>query len=152
MSTKGNGNKNDKQNVEEIYKSMTPHEHILKLPDTYIGGIEEDNIKMWVYDENLKCMVLRPIKYIPGLYKIFDEILINARDQRIRDPTCNEIRVKIDQETGTIIVWNNGEDCIPIVIHKKEECYVPEMIFGRLRTSANYENKGKIVGGKNGVN
>lgn len=136
--------------VEETYKSMTDHEHILKLPDTYIGGIEEDNIKMWVYDDATKKMNFRSIKYIPGLYKIFDEILVNARDQKIRDKSCNELRVIINEETGEISVWNNGEDGIPVVIHKVEKCYVPEMIFGRLRTSGNYEQKGKIVGGKNG--
>lgn len=152
MPSKSNVKSGEKQTVEEIFTSMTPEEHILKLPDTYIGSIVEDSNKMWVYDREKKCMVLKIIKYIPGLYKIFDEILVNARDQRIRDPTCDEIKVSIDSETGTICVWNNGDDCIPIVIHKTEKCYVPEMIFGRLRTSANYGHKGKTVGGRNGVN
>lgn len=138
--------------VEETYKSMTDHEHILKLPDTYIGGIEEDNIKMWVY-ENGK-IVNKFIKYIPGLYKIYDEILVNARDQSIRDKTCSEIRIIIsqsDEDPGTIKVWNNGDNGIPVEFHKVEKCYVPEMIFGKIRTSSNYEEKGKIVGGRNGL-
>lgn len=135
--------------VEETYKSMTDHEHILKLPDTYIGGIEEDNIKMWVYENG--HIVNKFIKYIPGLYKIYDEILVNSRDQHVRDKTCNEMRVTIDSDTGTISVFNNGENGIPVVLHKEEKCYIPEMIFGKLRTSSNYEVKGKIVGGRNGV-
>jgi DNA topoisomerase-2 len=152
MSSKKQINSKSKNEltVEEKYKSMTDHEHILKLPDTYIGGIEEDNIKMWVFDEETKHMVFKLIKYIPGLFKIFDEILVNARDQTVRDPTCNEIRVMIDKENG-ISIWNNGDDGIPVVIHKEEGCYVTEMIFGKIRTSANYEIKGKTVGGRNGL-
>jgi len=138
--------------IEEKYKSMTDHEHILKLPDTYIGGIEEDDIKMWVFDDETNHLVFKSIKYIPGLFKIFDEILVNARDQTVRDPTCNEIRVTINKETGHISVWNNGDNGIEVVVHKEEGCYVPEMIFGKIRTSANYEMKGKIVGGRNGPN
>ncbi|ARF09433.1 DNA gyrase/topoisomerase IV [Indivirus ILV1] len=137
--------------VEETYKSMTDHEHILKKPGMYIGGIEEDNIYMWVFDSEIKKMVYRSIKYIPGLYKIFDEILINARDQKIRDKTCTEIRVKINEETGELSIWNNGENGIPVVIHKVEKCYVPEMIFSKIRTSSNYEQDKKIVGGTNGL-
>lgn len=150
MSTKKNV-KTSEKTIEEKYKSMTDHEHILKLPDTYIGGIEEDNIKMWVHDAEKHRIVNRSIKYIPGLFKIFDEILVNARDQTVRDKTCNEIHVDIDETTGVISVWNNGEEGIENVIHKEANCYVPEMIFGRIRTSANYEQKNKLVGGKNGT-
>ena len=137
--------------VEEEYTHKTDHQHVLDLPDTYIGGIEEDDIKMWVYDEVLKRIIFKLIKYIPGLYKIFDEIIVNARDQSIKDGTCNKIRVNIDKTTGTITVYNNGNKCIPIQIHKELNVYVPEMIFGMLRTSGNYDQKGKITGGKNGI-
>lgn len=150
MTSKNNKNvKGGEKTVEEKYKSMTDHEHILKLPDTYIGGIEEDDIKMWVYDETAHRMVFKVIKYVPGLFKIFDEILVNARDQTVRDSTCNEIRVNIDD--GYISVWNNGEAGIENVIHKEANCYVVEFIFGKIRSSGNYEQKGKIVGGKNGL-
>jgi len=136
--------------IEEKYKSMTDHEHILKLPDTYIGGIEEDDIKMWVFNEETKHLVFRVIKYIPGLFKIFDEILVNARDQTVRDPSCNEIWVMINKETGFITVWNNGDNGIEVVIHKEAGCYVPEFIFGTIRSSGNYGDEARIVGGKNG--
>ena len=144
--------KKNEPTIEEIYRSMSDHEHILKLNDTYIGGIEEDDIKMWVYDEINDKMVFKTIKYIPGLYKIFDEILVNARDQKVIDNTCNEIRVSISSETGIIIIWNNGEKGIPIEWHKIDECYVPELIFGRIRTSSHYDQTKKITGGKNGIN
>ena len=137
--------------VEERYKKKDLHKHILDIPDTWIGSIQEDDVKMWVYDNDKKIMVNRVIKYIPGLYKIFDEILVNSRDHTVRDKTCTEIRITIDAETGTITVWNNGTDGMPIVWHKEENCYVPTMLFGRIMTSENYDKKGKTVGGKNGV-
>ncbi len=147
--------KNVKPTVEEIYTSMTDHEHILKRPGMWIGGIQEDDVKKWVFDEEQNRIVFKTIKYIPGLYKIVDEILVNARDQRVKDPTCDEIRVVIDEETGTIFVWNNGDDGIPIEWHKVENCYVPEFIFGKLRSSSHYgeEDKDvkKVVGGQNGI-
>src|SRR3972149_2038013 len=102
MASKTKKVKSNEPTIEEKYKSMTDHEHILKLPDTYIGGIEEDDIKMWVYDEDANRMVHRTIKYIPGLFKIFDEILVNARDQTVRDTTCNQIKVSIDEDNGVI--------------------------------------------------
>jgi DNA topoisomerase-2 len=58
--------------------------------------------------------------------------------------------VDINKETGELSVWNNGSS-IPIVIHKEYNIYVPELIFGHLLTSGNYDQTGKTVGGKNGL-
>ncbi len=150
-SAKPNANKNPKKEsaIEDLYKKYTHHQHILELSDTYIGGKEPDNRNMWVYDFDLKKIVRKTIVYIPGLYKIFDEILVNARDHCIRDPTCKIIKITIDKTTNIITVWNDGNG-IPIEIHKEHNMYLPELIFGNLLTSSNYEVKGKIVGGKNG--
>lgn len=43
------------------------------------------------------------------------------------------------QETNTVRVWNNG-DGIPVEVHKEEGVYVPELIFGHLLTSSNYND------------
>ena len=137
--------------IEEQYKKKSLHEHILDLPDTYIGSVENDLLKnIFVFDD-AENMIVRRDKYIVlGLYKIFDEILVNAADNTVRDTKCNVIKVNIDKESGEIQVYNNGST-IPIEIHKDENMYVPEMIFGTLLTSGNYDQKGKIVGGKNGL-
>lgn len=34
---------------------------------------------------------------VPGLYKIFDEIIVNASDNKQRDPSMDTIKVAIDQ-------------------------------------------------------
>ena len=61
--------------VERIYQRKTQLKHILLRPDTYIGSVEESSENMWVWDEEKEAIVRRQITYVPGLYKIFDEIL-----------------------------------------------------------------------------
>ena len=83
---------------------------------------------MWVYDTEKEIMVYRlglmstssnyrDVRIVPGLYKIFDEILVNAADNKIRDPNMDTIKVVVDRENGSISVWNNGRG-IPIEIHQ----------------------------------
>uniref|UniRef100_A0A3B3VZT5 DNA topoisomerase 2 n=1 Tax=Poecilia latipinna TaxID=48699 RepID=A0A3B3VZT5_9TELE len=135
--------------VERIYQKKTQLEHILLRPDTYIGSVEPVSQQMWVYDEGvgLNC---RDVTFVPGLYKIFDEILVNAADNKQRDKSMSCIRVNIDVENNTISVWNNGKG-IPVVEHKVEKVYVPALIFGQLLTSSNYDDdEKKVTGGRNG--
>uniref|UniRef100_A0A336LDC4 DNA topoisomerase 2 n=1 Tax=Culicoides sonorensis TaxID=179676 RepID=A0A336LDC4_CULSO len=95
-------------------------------------------------------MVQREITYVPGLYKIYDEILVNAADNKQRDKKMTTIKIDINQETNTISVYNNGEG-IPVVMHQDEKMYVPTMIFGHLLTSSNYnDEEEKVTGGRNG--
>lgn len=92
----------------------------------------------------------RQVSFVPGLYKIFDEIVVNAADNKQNDKNMSEIRVTISREEGEIGVWNNGRG-IPIEIHSKEKIYIPELIFGNLLTSSNYDDtQKKVTGGRNG--
>ncbi|XP_064646411.1 DNA topoisomerase 2-alpha-like isoform X2 [Lineus longissimus] len=141
---------NKRLSVERIYQKKTQLEHILLRPDTYIGSIEALTQPMWVYDDTEDCMALREITYVPGLYKIFDEILVNAADNKVRDPKMTMIKIDIDPEQNMIKIWNNGKG-IPVVQHKEEHMYVPTMIFGHLLTSSNYDDEQKkTTGGRNG--
>lgn len=65
-------------------------------------------------------MVYRVVKFVPSLYKIFDEILVNAADNKVRDPSMNMLKVTVDRATNTISVYNNGRG-IPIEIHAQEQ-------------------------------
>lgn len=95
-------------------------------------------------------MEFREVSYVPGLYKIFDEIVVNAADNKQNDKNMDEIRVTYSKETGEISVWNNGKG-IPVEIHDEKGIYIPEMIFGNLLTSSNYDDdQAKITGGRNG--
>uniref|UniRef100_A0A182PWC0 DNA topoisomerase 2 n=1 Tax=Anopheles epiroticus TaxID=199890 RepID=A0A182PWC0_9DIPT len=138
------------KSIEKIYQKKSQLEHILLRPDTYIGSVEMVKEPMWVFDKESNKMVQREITYVPGLYKIFDEILVNAADNKQRDPKMSTIKIEISQETNTISVWNDGHG-IPVVMHKEEKMYVPTMIFGHLLTSSNYnDEEEKVTGGRNG--
>lgn len=135
--------------VEEIYQKKTQLEHILLRPDSYIGSIEPDTRSIWVLSEE-ETMVEREITFVPGLYKIFDEIVVNAADNKQRDASMKCIKVEIDDIEGTISVFNDGKG-IPIQVHKQHGIYIPELIFGHLLTSSNYDDtQKKVTGGRNG--
>jgi DNA topoisomerase-2 len=136
--------------IEEMYQKKTQLEHILLRPDTYIGSIEKHTQTLWVFDSVSNLMVNRPVTFVPGLYKIFDEILVNAADNKQRDPSMDSLKVVIDAEANSISVCNNG-DGVPVEIHQEEKVYVPELIFGHLLTSSNYDDtQKKTTGGRNG--
>ncbi|KAJ0411824.1 hypothetical protein ATCC90586_002977 [Pythium insidiosum] len=141
---------NENMSIEQIYQKKTQLEHILLRPDTYVGSIEPVTQMMWVFDDDSKKMEQRKITFVPGLYKIFDEIIVNACDNKQRDKSMDTLRVTIDVDRGEISVWNNGKG-IPVALHKEHGVYVPELIFGHLLTGSNFDDKKKkTVGGRNG--
>jgi DNA topoisomerase-2 len=139
-----------KKTIEETYTKKTQLEHILLRPDTYIGSVDKQVQQLWVYDKATKQIVHRQVNFVPGLYKIFDEIIVNAADNKQRDPTMSKIEVTINEEEGFIRVWNNGSG-IPVVVHQEHQIYVPELIFGNLLTGSNFDDEeAKTTGGRNG--
>jgi len=152
------------------YQKMTDMEHILKKPDTYIGSIQLTECTEYTTvssggAETSGAEVsigLATFTHIPALYKLVDEGLVNMRDHVIRQAqaikdgkpdalpvTC--IEVEVDAATGIVTMTNDGNG-IDIAQHPEHKMWIPEMIFGHLRTSTNYaeDKKEKIVGGKNG--
>lgn len=139
-----------KKTDDEIYQKLSQHEHILTRPDMYVGTIEMQKEKIWIFDEAENIMKQHDATWVPGLYKIFDEILVNASDNKMRDPEQKYIKVEIDAAAGWVSVKNDGEG-IPVKIHGEHKMYIPEMIFGHLLTSSNYDDKeDKVTGGRNG--
>ncbi|CAL1216968.1 DNA gyrase/topoisomerase IV, subunit A family protein [Candida parapsilosis] len=137
-------------NASETYQKLSQLEHILKRPDTYIGSVEKTKMEMWCFDAESESMKFQEVTIVPGLYKIFDEILVNAADNKIRDPSMKNIKVRIDPENNVIQVFNDGKG-IPVEMHTKEKMYIPELIFGNLLTSSNYDDdQKKVTGGRNG--
>ena len=139
------------------YQRKTDKQHILDNPDTYIGSVENVDAQLWVFDDASQKIVLRDIEYIPGLYKLFDEGIVNCRDHVLRmiQSTMLEKKFVTTIETtvcedGTIQMFNDGNG-IDVAKHPEYDIWIPEMIFGHLRTSTNYnKEEKKIVGGKNG--
>jgi DNA topoisomerase-2 len=142
------------------YQQKSDKQHILDNPDTYIGSVEEIDSDLWILNLNEDKIIEKNIKYIPGLFKLFDEGIVNCRDHVVRMqqailnnqenilPVTN-IDISI-QDDGTIIMINDGNG-IDVAQHPEHKVWIPELIFGHLRTSTNYDKtEKKIVGGKNG--
>jgi DNA gyrase/topoisomerase IV subunit B len=135
--------------IEAKYNKKTLHQHILDRPDSYIGSVSKITETVDIYDEKTQKIIEKNITYSPGLIKIFDEVLVNAIDHSVRDKSMNYLMVNVDDKS--ISVLNNGEG-IPIVKHKEYGIYVPELIFGNLLTSSNYDdNEKRTIGGRNGL-
>lgn len=139
------------KSVTERYQRLTPLKHILYRPDSYIGSaFLSDEQPIYIFDTMTKRIIMKEARIVPGLLKIFDEILVNAADNKRRDPQMTTIAVNIDKERNIISVWNDGRG-IPIEIHPTETIYIPTLIFGTLFTSSNYDDSElKVVGGRNG--
>ncbi len=142
------------------YQQKTDKQHILDNPDTYVGSIEDVDAQLWILSEDGAKIYEKNISYIPALFKLFDEGIVNCRDhvmrmqQAIDNGAPNSTPVSsIDitiQEDGTIVMMNDGNG-IDVAEHPEYKIWIPELIFGHLRTSTNYDKtEKKIVGGKNG--
>lgn len=149
-----------KQNIEDKYQKLELHEHILKRPGMYVGSRKPEECTLWIYNEDRNDaephFVHKTITYVPALYKIYDEILVNARDHVIRcadenKTRCTAIKITIDAEKNIINIWNNGAG-IEVVKHPVHKVYIPTMIFSHLLSSSNMNDKeSRKVGGTNGL-
>ena len=149
---------NDSQTLFFDVQQKTDKQHILDNPDTYTGSVDQVDANMWILNENNEKIIEKNINYIPGLFKLFDEGIVNCRDHVIRMKTrmdnnsenavpVTHIDISIDS-TGTITMINDGNG---IDVAQKDGIWIPELVFGHLRTSTNYnKDEKKIVGGKNG--
>lgn len=111
-----------KKNMSDQYQKLTQLEHIIKRPDTYIGSTEMTESTMWVFNSDTEQMEYRKVNYVPGLYKIFDEILVNAADNKQNDPGMKQIKVHVNRDTGVISIENDGKG-IPVEVHSVRPPY-----------------------------
>jgi len=162
VSNKIGGGSAEDQGLANKYQQKTDKQHILDNPDTYIGSVEKVEADLWILksEENEEKIVEKNMTYIPGLFKLFDEGIVNCRDHVIRmktaieagQPNCipvSYIDISI-QDDGTVVMINDGNG-IDVAQHPEYKVWIPELIFGHLRTSTNYnKDEKKIVGGKNG--
>ena len=135
----------------ESVQKLTHIEHVLKRPDSYVGPVELGTEPYWIL--NGDKFSKKNLKYSPALLKIFDEILVNAIDRNSLHPKqVSSISVTIDKDVGSVTIENNGPlGGIGVRMHEKEGLWNPELVFGHLLTSTNYDDSQKrIVGGRNG--
>ena len=130
------------------YTRLNHVEHIIKRPDSYVGSLIPEPSPTWVRDGDSFTHTLLSVS--PGLVKIFDEVLVNAIDQYSTNPKkITRINVTISDE-GSVTIENVGIG-IPIKKHETEKIWIPELIFGHLLTSSNYnDDEERVTGGRNG--
>jgi DNA topoisomerase-2 len=136
------------------YRKHTHRGHILELPDTYVGSVENAKDLVYVVSEDGKKFVQQELMTNPGLYKLVDELLVNAHDQVVRltqRKSKNPVKkIAVEVTSDTVSVQNDGE-AIDVVMHTEYGVYIPQLVFGELLTSTNYnKDEKKLVGGKNG--
>ena len=132
------------------YQRMEHKEHIYKLPDTYIGSIEFHSEEIFIKTDS-DNFEKKKINYVPGFYKIFDEILVNSLDHRQRDISVKNIKVNISYGQSGISIYNDGEGIDICLYDEEKQIYIPELLFSHLLTSTNYnQTEKKTTGGKNG--
>jgi DNA topoisomerase II len=165
------------KSIAQKIQVKNPREHILDSPGMWIGSVEPSKCQEYIYNETTKRMELKTVTVPHGLYKIFDEAIVNAFDHYKRLDVDNTVRNKVtyikvwlDDIDNSITIENDGEG-LDVKIHdtyKNDEgdsVYVPEIVFSVVFSSSNYDNKdadlekkeeeedieGKLWGGKHGI-
>jgi DNA topoisomerase-2 len=160
LSSSGDVQSDVDKDLAQTYQMKSDKQHVLDNPDTYTGSMDLTDYDTFIYDEETKMISAKQITIIPGLYKLFDEGIVNCRDHCVRMAQSaaagktdilpvTSIQIDITPD-GTITMTNDGNG-IDVAKHPEEDMWIPEMIFGHLRTSTNYDKEQKkITGGKNG--
>jgi len=133
--------------IETKFKKLDDRTHVLTRPAMYIGSIKPHTSKKYTLEDGK--MVSKEVTYNPGLLKIFDEIITNSVDEHKREGSkLNTIKVTIKK--NQIEVWDNGG--VPVVKHKEENQWIPEMIFSNLKAGSNFDDtESRTWAGTNGV-
>lgn len=129
------------------FRKLDEIEHVLVRPSIFVGSISNTRGEYWVF--NGEKMVLSEVQYNPGLLKLFDEIISNSVDEHIRSGNVKNIWVETNPLIGEIVVKDDGG--IPVKKHPEFGTYIPEMIFGELRTGSNFNDDDRTTAGLNGL-
>jgi DNA topoisomerase-2 len=133
--------------IEKRFKKLDDITHVLQRPSMYIGSIKPHTAKKNLYINGK--MEIKEITYNPGLLKIFDEIITNSVDEHKRPGSILDT-IKVSILGNKIEVWDNGG--IPVVKHKEENEWIPEMIFSNLKAGSNFDDsEDRTWAGTNGV-
>lgn len=137
--------------IEEKYKELSETEHVLLRPGMYVGSTKKETFTQFVYDKENNVMKQKEVEYVPAMLKLVDEILSNSCDEYRRKDNLGLTKLDVTiTNDGYIIVEDNGG--IPVVKHKEAGIMVPQLIFGRMRSSSNYnDDEDRNVIGTNGV-
>lgn len=130
----------------EKYKRLTDVQHVLQRSGVYLGSIINTEREAFVV-ENDK-IVLKTVKYNPAIIKMFDEIISNSADESIRSGNVKNIKVTINDDKSITVSDDGG---IPVELHPEYKIYIPELLFGELRSGSNFDDDNRTTAGMNGM-
>lgn len=143
------------RNVSKFQK-LSGREHILQRSDMYVGSTSPDVKQMYVVDEDL-VLSEKDVTVAPGFLQVVEEAIMNAADRVSAAHEVNSqvtyktTKIRVDIKGRTVSVENDGDG---VVCDFLEEfgVHAPELIFGHLRTSSNYDdNQERLNVGRNGI-
>lgn len=161
-------------------KTLDKRVHVLQRPNMYIGSVKQEEYSEFTFDKEKNKIIKKNVKYTPGLLKLLDEALDNAKDNvprsKLLNNECKYIRIewKINNENESendsdnendsddshFITISNDGSIISIRKHIREPdepadvegVWEPELVFGRLMSGSNFDDSGeRTTTGVNGV-
>ena len=140
-------------NTMSAIQQKDPVQHIKERPEMYLGcALQVEDDDFLTFDGNWRPEVRRG-KVSHAIFKIFDEVLVNAQDQSSRDKSVKNL--DITYENGVVSIQNDGKG-IPIertTTYDGKPVYSVELAFAHLRSGQNFNDSGgeRFTGGLNGV-
>lgn len=138
---------NNKKDVADKYKKLTEVQHVLARPGRYIGSINKEKSLKWMLKDNI--IITKEVNVVPAFHKLFDEIISNSADHARTKEGANLNRIDVTVDSKIISVLDNGG--IPVIKHPEYDQYIPDMIFGELRSGSNFDDdEDSLSTGQNG--
>lgn len=122
----------------------------------YIGSLRTSTEKEWIVppDANDDMCTYNDVTINRGIVRLFIEVVSNAIDHCWRSQQAGQPckKITVDVTDRTITVTNDGQG-MPVHMYNTTTVYTPEVAFGRLLTSTNYDDTEdeRMTSGRNGV-
>ena len=145
-------NKGYRELKAEDFQKKDPKKHVLDKPSSYIGSVKRFVRNLLVVDEELNYEY-KNVDISQGLERLFIEILSNAADHTRKSKGHGfKDQIEVHVINNEVRIKNYG---IPMCIDfsKENNMYIPELIFGNMFSSSNYddENNPRTGAGTNGI-
>lgn len=144
------------ESTRHKFQKLSGREHILQRSDMYCGSTAQDSLTCYVIDSTDRVME-KDVKVAPAFLQVVEEAIMNAADRISVTHEDNHVfefrttKIGIDIAKNKISVFNNG-DGISCNFLEEFGVHAPELIFGHLRTSSNYDdNEKRLNVGRNGI-
>jgi DNA gyrase/topoisomerase IV subunit B len=130
---------------------LIPREAVLKRPEMYIGTVQKEMQKRWIMDDE-NTLVEKEVEIIPGILKLFDEVISNSVDEAIKTQFKFSNRISVFfRDDNSIEIWDNGRG-LSMEMDETYHEYKAVLAFTKLHAGSNFnDTKREGTIGKFGV-